>query len=72
MIEGKIRGKMKKLKVVLPGAEEQAEIATCFKTLDKKVEVAGRKVAALQNLFRTLLHELMTAKTRVHEIEITP
>ena len=62
---------MKKLKVVLPGEAEQAEIATCFKSLDQKVVVAGRKVAALQDLFRTLLHELMTAKTRVHEIEFS-
>ena len=60
---------MKKLKVVLPGEAEQAEIATCFKSLDQKVVVAGSKVAALQDLFRTLLHELMTAKTRVYELE---
>lgn len=58
---------MKKLQVVLPGEAEQAEIATSFKSLDQKVVFAGRKVAALQDLFRTLLHELMTAKTRVHE-----
>ena len=62
---------MKKLKVVLPCEAEQAEIAICFKSLDQKVVVAGRKVAALQDLFRTLLHELMTAKTRVHEIEFS-
>jgi type I restriction enzyme S subunit len=57
---------MKKLKVVLPDKEEQSEIATCFKSLDQKIVVASRKVAALQDLFRTLLHELMTAKIRVH------
>lgn len=61
---------MKKLKVVLPGEAEQLEIAKCFKSLDEKVIVAGRKVAALQELFRTLLHELMTAKTRVHDLEL--
>lgn len=58
---------MKKLKIVLPDKQEQNEIAACFKSLDQKIVVAGRKVAALQDLFRTLLHELMTAKTRVHE-----
>jgi type I restriction enzyme S subunit len=63
---------MKKLKVVLPDAEEQAEIATCFKSLEQKVVVAGHKVAALQDLFRTLLHELMTAKIRVNGIELSP
>ena len=60
---------MKKLKVVLPDPGEQKEIATCFKSLDQKVVVAGNKVAALQDLFRTLLHELMTAKTRVHKLD---
>jgi type I restriction enzyme S subunit len=61
---------MKKLKVFLPDEVEQLEIATCFKSLDQKVVVAGRKVAALQDLFRTLHHELMTAKTRVHELQL--
>jgi type I restriction enzyme S subunit len=61
---------MKKLKVVLPGEAEQTEIALCFKSLDQKVVVVGRKVAALQDLFRTLLHELMTAKTRVHNVAL--
>ena len=62
---------MKKLKVVLPDETEQLEIATCFKSLDQKVGVAGRKLAALRDLFRTLLHHLMTAKTRVHELEFS-
>jgi len=61
---------IKKLKVVLPGEAEQTEIALCFKSLDQKVAVVGRKVAALRDLFRTLLHELMTAKTRVHNVAL--
>ena len=61
---------MKKLKIVLPDEEEQAEIATCFNSLDRKVVVTGQKRDQLQDLFRTLLHELMTARTRVHELEI--
>ncbi len=61
---------MKKLKVVLPSEAEQSEIATYFKSLDKKIEVAERKSAALQGLFPTLLHELMTAQIRVNNIEL--
>ncbi len=61
---------MKKLKVVLPGEEEQSEIAACFKSLEQKVVVAGRKRDQLQDLFRTLLQELMTAKTRVHDVDL--
>jgi len=62
---------MKKLQIVLPCEAEQSEIATCFKSLDQKVVVAGRKVAVLQDIFRTLLHELMTAKTRVSALKLT-
>ena len=61
---------MKTLKVVLPDEEEQSEIATCFKSLDQKAVVAGQKCDQLQDLFRTLLHKLMPAKTRVQELEI--
>ncbi len=60
---------MKKLKVVLPSEAEQSEIAMCFKSLDRKVVVAGQKRDQLQDLLRTLLHELMTAKTRVKDLE---
>jgi len=61
---------MKKLKVVLPGMAEQSKIATCFKSLDQKIVISGRKVAVLQDLFCTLLHELMTANIHVYELEI--
>ncbi len=33
-------------------------------------DVCRQQTALLQNLFRTLLHELMSAKTRVHGMEI--
>jgi type I restriction enzyme S subunit len=61
---------MKRLKVVLPDQEEQSEIAMCFKSLERKILVTGQKRDQLQDLFRTFLHELMTAKTRVHKFGI--
>ena len=61
---------IKKLKIVLPDPIEQSDIAECLKSLDRKIGVAGKKVATMQALFRTLLHELMTAKTRVHEVDV--
>ncbi|MEI6704441.1 MAG: restriction endonuclease subunit S [Deltaproteobacteria bacterium] len=45
---------------------EQKDIARPFLALDTKIEIAEKKVASLQDLFRTLLHDLMTATTRVH------
>ena len=48
--------------------EEQEEIAKLLTGLNRKMELAKQKGAQLKDLFRTLLHELMTANTRVHEI----
>lgn len=57
--------------VPLPPVEEQREIAEAFSAADRKIRLATHKRTQLQDLFRTLLHELMTAKIRVHELEIT-
>jgi type I restriction enzyme S subunit len=57
--------------VPLPTLEAQKEIAAAFMATDQKVRTAAAKRDALKDLFRTLLHELMTAKTRVHEQETT-
>ncbi|WP_413893268.1 restriction endonuclease subunit S [Candidatus Skiveiella danica] len=62
-------GFLKTLPIPVPSRAEQQEIAAAFQTLEDKQEFAVRKQAALQDLFRTLLHQLMTAKTRIHEIE---
>ena len=65
------KGRFTSIKVAVPSSiEEQQMIAKPLVALDHKVEVAAKKVAVLQDLFRTLLHQLMTAKTRVHDLEI--
>jgi len=56
--------------VPLPSFEEQREIAEAFSATDRKIRLATKKRSQLQDLFRTLLHELMTAKTRVHKLKI--
>ena len=62
-------GFLKTLPIPVPPRDEQVEITAIFQTLEDKQNVAVRKQAALQDLFRTLLHELMTAKVRVYELE---
>ena len=57
--------------IAAPERKEQEAIAGFLEVLDQKLETARQKTAKLQDLFRTLLNELMTAKTRVHELEIT-
>lgn len=64
--------KLRAVKVGIPPTlEEQEEIATTLSTTDQKIDIATNKKTQLQDLFRTLLHELMTAKTRVHELEVS-
>ena len=61
-------GFLKTLPIPVPSRAEQEEIASAFQTLEDKQHFAVRKKAGLQDLFRALLHELMTAKTRVHNV----
>jgi type I restriction enzyme S subunit len=55
----------------LPSLEEQAQAVDCLAKVDAKLANAEDKKRALEDLFRTLLHELMTAKIRVHQLEVS-
>jgi type I restriction enzyme S subunit len=57
--------------LMFPKPDEQAAVVKTLESLDEKRVLHERKKTQLQDLFRTLLHELMTAKTRVHELEIS-
>ncbi len=48
--------------------DEQEEIVNSLETVDKKIRFSRKHKDVLQSIFRTLLHELMTAKTRVHNL----
>lgn len=63
-------GFLKTLPIPVPSRAEQEAIVSTFQTLEDKQDFAVRKQAAFQDLFRTLLHELMTAKTRVQNAAI--
>jgi type I restriction enzyme S subunit len=54
--------------LAFPKPDEQAAVVSAFESLDQKRALHERKKTRLQDLFRTFLHELMTAKTRVHGI----
>jgi type I restriction enzyme S subunit len=56
--------------IPLPSPEEQDEIVTNVDCLDRKLAVHRGKHAALTALFRTLLHQLMTAQIRVHDLDL--
>ena len=59
------KSKCESVPIALPGRVEQDEIAAAFSTLDTKRDQHVAYRNTLRDLFRTLLHELMTAKTRV-------
>ena len=64
-------GTVKRIFVPLPPLDEQNEIVACFEKIDQKYEFTESKRKVLQDLFRTLLRELMTARTRVHNLELS-
>jgi type I restriction enzyme S subunit len=63
---------LKALPIPLPPANEQVAIVECLDRLDIKEEYHSRKRDLFQDLFRTLLHELMTAKIRMNQLNYVP
>ena len=62
--------KQRGLPVLVPRIDEQQELAGISQRLDEKIRQANAKKRSIADLFRTLLHELMTAKTRVRETTV--
>jgi type I restriction enzyme S subunit len=58
------------IKLPKPTFTKQQEIADGIDKVEQKLDLHRRKHAALSALFRTLLHELMTARIRVHDLDL--
>jgi len=64
------KGQFEQIKIyVTKDKAEQKEIASSLELLDTKIEFHEKKKQTLTDLFKTMLHELMTGQRRVHEIE---
>lgn len=63
-------GTLQRMLVPVPHTDEQAEIENAAKVLDDKQRNHITKLRCLSDLFKTLLHKLMTAEIRVHDIEL--
>lgn len=59
---------LRTLPIGLPSLPEQREIATQLSTIDAKLAVEEARRAAFDNLFKSLLHHLMTGKVRVNHL----
>lgn len=62
--------KLRAFPVLIPQLDEQEEIAEILGTLDRKIAVHDAKQRAWQDLFKTMLHKLMTAQIRVSDLDI--
>ena len=58
--------------ITSPSRSDQDILAGHFGILDQKLAITEEKVTILRAIFCTLLHELMTAKTRVISFECSP
>lgn len=57
--------------IPLPDKRTQEEIANAIATVERKCEQHCCKRDSLCHLFRTLLHQLMTAQIRVHDLDLS-
>ena len=65
------RNEIFELKIPFPKCDEQCEIAKTIGTVESKIHFFEAKKQLLEELFRTLLHQLMTGQIRVNEIELS-
>ncbi len=56
--------------VSIPPSTNSSEIVAILDTIDRKIELHRKKRAVLDELFRTLLHKLMTGEIRVADLDL--
>ncbi len=61
---------LKEFEVPVPSIEDQVDIEAHVEAIDRKLRLHSRKKQSLTVLFRTLLHQLMTAQIRVHDLPL--
>lgn len=62
--------KLRGFAIPSPSSLVQQKIASILSAVDEKIEKEENDKKALEELFKTLLHELMTAKLRVNHPEV--
>ena len=56
---------------VVPPDDEQSEIVAILEAVDRKIDLHRKKRAVLDDLFKALLHKLMTGEIRVGELNLS-
>jgi type I restriction enzyme S subunit len=63
-------GYLKTVELPLPSLAEQQEIAAILDALDRKIALHVRKRDLLEQLFQSLLHQLLTGAVRVDDLDL--
>ncbi|MFC2062540.1 restriction endonuclease subunit S [Chloroflexota bacterium] len=64
------RNELASLKIPVPKYNEQTEMAETIGVVESNLKIYENKRNLLQELFHTLLHQLMTAQIRVNDMEL--
>jgi len=64
------KSRLRNLKVPSPSLAEQQHIADMLSVIDRKIAADEQRKAALQALFKAMLHQLMTGQVRVKEVDL--
>jgi restriction endonuclease S subunit len=60
---------IKNFRLIDYNQKEMKEIAKTLKTIDRKIDLHKKKQIVLEDLFKTILHKLMTGESRVSELD---
>ena len=63
--------KLKAFPVLIPTLREQREIVSILDAIDRKIDLHRRKREVLGDLFKTLLHRLMTGEIRAADLALS-
>ena len=64
-------GKLREFGIPLTDLDEQGEIVSILDAIDRKIDLHLRKRAVLDDLFKALLHKLMTGEIRVSDLDLS-
>ena len=66
------RARLAELLIPHPPSNEQQEIITILAAIDRKINLHRRKREVLDDLFKALLHKLMTGEIRIADLDFSP
>jgi type I restriction enzyme S subunit len=62
--------RLKEFIIPLPSLGEQQQIASILSSIDKRIDAEEQKNGALEQLFNSFLHNLMSGKIRVKNLKM--